>query len=76
MCQASPGEIIEVDPHSDPVMAKVSFSGLVRKVSLGCVPQAKVGDFVIVHAGFAINTLDQAEALRTLELIRQGKESS
>ncbi len=63
MCLGIPGEILEIwgeDPLS--MRARVSFGGAVREVCMAGVPDAQVGEFVIVHAGFALNRLDQAEA--------------
>ncbi|MEJ5367151.1 MAG: HypC/HybG/HupF family hydrogenase formation chaperone [Bryobacteraceae bacterium] len=72
MCLAIPGEIIEI-LGDDPLtrMARVSFGGVVREASLAYVPEAKPGDYVLVHAGFALQTVDEAEARRTLELLEQ-----
>lgn len=57
----------------DPLMrtGKVSFGGILKEVNLACVPEAKVGDYVIVHAGLAISILDEEEAARTLEYLTQ-----
>jgi hydrogenase expression/formation protein HypC len=55
---------------------RVSFGAITQEVHLGFVPEAKVGDYVIVHVGVAISCLDEAEALRTLELIRALEEGS
>lgn len=72
MCLAIPGEIIEI-AGDDPLtrMARVSFGGVVREASLAYVPEAKPGDYVLVHAGFALQTVDEEEARRTLELFEQ-----
>lgn len=72
MCVAVPGRIVSASDEADPVlrMAKVSFGGVVKSVSLAYVPEAKIGDYVIVHAGFALNVVDEQEAVRTLEEIR------
>lgn len=75
MCLGIPGEIIETS-GDDPFFrsARVSFNGVVREVSLAGVPDAKVGEFVIVHAGFALNRLDRVQAeelLGYLERIRR-----
>jgi hydrogenase expression/formation protein HypC len=55
-------------------MGKVSFGGISKEVNLACVPEAKVGDYVIVHAGLAISVLDEEEAARTLEYLQQIQE--
>ena len=69
MCLAVPGKIVSVTGGEDPLsrMAKVSFGGVIREVSLAYVPEAGVGDYVIVHVGFALNKLDEQDALKVLE---------
>ncbi|HVP54237.1 MAG TPA: HypC/HybG/HupF family hydrogenase formation chaperone [Candidatus Eisenbacteria bacterium] len=52
-------------------MARVSFGGIVKQVSLAYVPEAHEGEYVIVHVGFAISLVDEAEALRTFEVLKQ-----
>ena len=66
MCLAVPGRIISIS-DAEPVMrtGSVSFGGIVKEVNLSFVPHARVGDYVIVHAGFALNTVDEQEAERT-----------
>ncbi len=71
MCLAVPGKIEEIDDKGPMVMAKVSFNGIFKNICIDWVPDAKVGDYVIVHAGFAINTLDKEEALENLKLIEE-----
>lgn len=68
MCLAIPGEIIDIREENSLRFGKVRFGGITREVCLSYVPEAKVGDYVIVHAGFAINTVNEAEAKATLEL--------
>jgi hydrogenase expression/formation protein HypC len=72
MCLAVPGKVMEIT-GDDPLMrsGKVSFGGILKEVNLACVPEAKVGDYVIVHAGLAISVLDEAEATTTLEYLNQ-----
>jgi hydrogenase expression/formation protein HypC len=72
MCLAVPGKVMDIT-GDDPLMrsGKVSFGGIVKEVNLACVPEAKVGDYVIVHAGLAISILDEAEATTTLEYLNQ-----
>ncbi len=74
MCLAIPGKIMTVT-GDDPLFrtAKVDFDGVAREVSLSCLPQAKVGDYVIVHVGVAISLLDEEEAKQTLEDFQQLK---
>jgi hydrogenase expression/formation protein HypC len=72
MCLAVPGKILSIDDR-EPVLrqGKVSFGGVVKAVYLAYVPSAAVGDYVIVHAGFAISILDEKEALRVFEYLRE-----
>jgi hydrogenase expression/formation protein HypC len=68
MCLAVPGRIIEIADRGKPAsMGKVEFAGVLRDVCLGLTPEAAVGDWVIVHAGFALNVLDEDEAQRVLD---------
>jgi len=64
MCLAIPGKILNITSEAEDFMrtGKVSFGGIVKEVNLAYVPEAQIGDYVIVHVGFAISTLDQAEA--------------
>ena len=73
MCLAIPGKILSVSDEDDPVMrvGKVSFGGIVKEVNLAYVPEATVNDYVIVHVGFAISTLDQAEAEVVFKYLEQ-----
>ena len=72
MCLAVPGKLQSI-AGEEPLMrtGKVSFGGILKEVNLACVPEAKIGDYVIVHAGLAISVLDQEEAATTLEYLRQ-----
>ena len=72
MCLAIPGKVASIS-GADPVtrMGKVDFGGVVKEASLAYVPEAKVGDYVIVHAGFAISQLDEQEAASVFEYLRQ-----
>jgi hydrogenase expression/formation protein HypC len=79
MCLGIPGEIV-VLRHDIVLMGDVKFGSVLREVCLEYVPEARIGDYVIVHAGFAIAKLDVAEAERSIELIdsayRKGAESN
>ena len=68
MCLAVPGKIVSLE-GDDPWTrtAKVSFGGVIKEVNLAYLPDAKVDDYVIVHAGFALSQIDEAEALRVFE---------
>jgi hydrogenase expression/formation protein HypC len=72
MCLAVPGKILSVE-GDEPLSrtGRVSFGGIVKQVSLAYVPEARVGDYVIVHVGFAISTLDEDEAQRVFDYLRQ-----
>ena len=72
MCLAVPGKIESVS-GDDPFqrMGKVNFGGIVKEVSLAYVPEATVGDYVIVHVGFAISTLSEEEATQVFDYLRQ-----
>ncbi len=71
MCLGVPGKIVEIYNDRGLRMGKVDFGGAVREACLETLPEAKVGDYTIVHAGFALNLLSEAEALETLDLLRQ-----
>jgi hydrogenase expression/formation protein HypC len=72
MCLAVPGMVIEVIEAEPPfTTAVVEFGGIRRRVSLACVPEARHGDYVLVHAGVAISRLDAFEAARVLEALEQ-----
>lgn len=72
MCLAVPGKVLDIT-GDDPLSraGRVSFSGVVREVSLACVPEAKVGDYVLVHVGFALSVVDEEEANRIFDYLRQ-----
>ena len=72
MCLAVPGRILEI-VGDDPVLrtGKVDFAGIVKQVSLAFVPEARVGEFVLVHVGFAIEVLDESEANQLFEYLRE-----
>ena len=72
MCLAIPGRILII-AGDDPLMrtGRVSFGGIVKEVNLAYTPEADVGDYVIVHVGFAISTLDQTEAHRVFDYLRE-----
>ena len=71
MCLGIPGEILSIEVDEQQMRkAKVRFGGITRDAYLDLVPDAAVGDYVIVHVGFAISQLDEEEALKTLELLR------
>ncbi len=71
MCLAVPGKIIEITQTPAAKMGKVDFGGVVREVCLEAVPEAALGNYVIVHAGFALNILSEREAQETLDALRE-----
>lgn len=71
MCLAIPGKVTEIDRSAIPAMGNVNFNGITRRVCLEWLPNLQVGDYVIVHVGFAISKLDEEEALETLKLLEQ-----
>ncbi len=70
MCLAVPGQLISID-DADPLFrtGKVNFGGILKEVNLAYVPEAKVGDYVIVHVGFALSVVDPDEAARVFEYL-------
>ncbi len=71
MCLGIPGKIVEVSEVEGRRMGKVDFGGVVKEACLDFVPEASVGQYCIIHVGFAISVLDEQEATETLELLRQ-----
>ena len=74
MCLAVPGKIESVTGTDFERMARVNFSGVVKEISLAYVPEAEVGDYVLVHVGFAISKVDEAEAKQVFQyLVEMGE---
>lgn len=72
MCLAVPGKIISInEQEAIERMGRVSFGGVIKEVSLAYVPEAHVGDYVIVHVGFALSIVDESEASRVFEYLEQ-----
>ncbi|MCK4894536.1 MAG: HypC/HybG/HupF family hydrogenase formation chaperone [Calditrichia bacterium] len=73
MCLAVPGKVLSMEdsPEVAPKMARVDFSGVVKNICIDWLPDVKVGEYVIVHVGFALSKIDEKEALETLDLLRQ-----
>ena len=73
MCLSIPGKLVEITSQLDETFrtGKVSFDGVLKEVSLTLVPEAKVNDYVLVHVGAAISTIDEEEAKKTFELLKQ-----
>ena len=71
MCLGVPGKIVEIEENDGLKMAKVDFGGIFREACLDYVPEAKVGDYCVIHVGFAISLLSEKEAMETLDLLKQ-----
>ena len=71
MCLAIPGKILETVQEKGIPTGRVQFGGITRMVRLDFVPEAEVGDYVVVHVGFAISRVDEAEAERTFQLLEE-----
>ena len=72
MCLAVPGKIVSID-EADATFrnGRVNFGGIVKTVNLSYVPDAKIGDYVVVHVGFALSIVDENEAAQVFEYLRQ-----
>jgi hydrogenase expression/formation protein HypC len=71
MCLAIPGKVVSVEQSNGLRVGRVQFGGIVRQASLDFVPEAGVGDYVMVHVGFAISKVDADEAERTYQLLEE-----
>ena len=71
MCLSIPGKITEINKSGSLLMGTVDFGGVSREVCLDYVPEAQVGQYVLVHVGFAISLLDEEEALARLDMLRE-----
>ncbi len=69
MCLGVPGKVEETYREHDVLMGKVDFGGVCRRVCLEHVPEVRIGEYVLVHVGYALDRLDEAEALRVFELL-------
>jgi hydrogenase expression/formation protein HypC len=74
MCLGIPGKVVETYREHDVLMGKVDFTGVVKRVCLEHVPHVRVGEYVLVHVGFALNTIDEAEARRVFEFLDEMKQ--
>lgn len=70
MCLAIPGKILETHREHDMLMAKVQFGGISKRICLEYVPEAQIGDYVLVHVGFALARIDEEEAKRIYEMLK------
>lgn len=73
MCLAVPGKIISINNSQGDMLriGKVSFGGIIKEVNLAYTPEAKAEDYVIVHVGFALKTIDETEALKVFEYLKE-----
>ena len=71
MCLAIPGKVLHIDTTAQPVMGTVSFGGVQKSVCLDWIPELKVGEYVIVHVGFAISKMNEKDAQETLRLLEE-----
>ena len=71
MCLGVPGKITEIYRSSGLLMGKIDFGGVTREVCLEYVPEANIGDYTIIHVGFALNLISESEAMETLDMIRE-----
>lgn len=71
MCLGVPGKIVEIYSKDNMSMCKIDFGGTTREACLDFVPEAKVGDYTIIHVGFAISLISEEEAMETLALLQE-----
>lgn len=71
MCLAVPGKVLTKENIGGVEVGQVQFGGITRQVALGFVPEAQIGDYVMVHVGFAISRVDAEEAQRTYEILKE-----
>ena len=74
MCLGIPGKLLEVHKQGDLSMGRVEFGGIVKDICLAYTPEAEVGDYVLVHVGFAISRIDEAEAQETMAFLKEIEE--
>jgi hydrogenase expression/formation protein HypC len=70
MCLAVPGQILSIEGEDLARTARVSFGGIVKQVNLAYVPEAEIGNYAVVHLGFAIRLVDEQEALQSVEFLK------
>jgi hydrogenase expression/formation protein HypC len=71
MCLSIPGRITQINQNGSLLMGNVDFGGVAKEICLDYVPEAQVGQYVLVHVGFAISLLDEEEAMERLDAIRE-----
>jgi hydrogenase expression/formation protein HypC len=76
MCLGVPGKIVDIYEANGLLMGKIDFGGVTREACLTYVPEASIGDYTVIHVGFALHLISEEEAQETLELLRQIAEIS
>ena len=71
MCLGVPGKILEIYTNNELLMGKIDFGGVTREACLEYVPEANIGDYTLVHVGFALNLISEEEAQETLALLNE-----
>ena len=71
MCLGIPGKIVEIYTSGTLKMAKIDFGGVTREACIETIPDAKIGDYTIIHAGFALSLMSESEARKTLDALRE-----
>jgi hydrogenase expression/formation protein HypC len=72
MCLAVPGKVTSIDESNPELkMAKVNFNGVTKDICVQWLPEVKVDDYVLVHVGFALNTIDEKDAIETIQLLKE-----
>jgi len=71
MCLGVPGKVIEIYQVNDVRMGKVDFGGVIKEACLDFLPDIQVGDYTIIHVGFGISQVDEEEAMKTMEMLRE-----
>ncbi len=71
MCLAVPGKVLSVQGEGIGRVGRVNFGGIIKQVNLAYVPQANIGDYVVVHVGFAISVMDEHQAMQVFEYLKQ-----
>jgi len=76
MCLAIPGQVLEIQELEGVKMGRTNFGGIVKRVCLEYTPEVQVGDYVLVHVGFALSKVDEAEAIRTYKILEEMQQLS
>jgi len=72
MCLAVPGKVTSIDDSNPELkMAKVNFNGVTKDICIQWLPEVKVDDYVLVHVGFALNTIDEKDAIETIQMLKE-----